>query len=51
MTERPHFHKLKMAALAAKTLFKFSNEIVIEMYKPIIVYFLRGGEDQYSLFK
>ena len=25
MTERPHFHKSKMAALAAKTFFKFSH--------------------------
>ena len=50
MTARPRFHKSKMAALAAKTFRKFSLEIVIVMYKPFMVYFLRGMDHQYSLF-
>ena len=50
MAEQPHLHKSKMATLAAKAFCKFSHEIVIVMYEPLIVYFLRGGEHKYSLF-
>ena len=50
MTERPRFHKSKMAALAAKTFRKFSHEIVLVMYGPFIVYFLWGRDHQHPLF-
>ena len=50
VTQRPHLHKLKMTALAAKTFSKFGPEIVIVMYKPFIGYFFMRGEHQFSLF-